>query len=519
MRRRSFLKAALGAGALVPLASGGLWARPLHALPFTRSAAAGDRILVLINLNGGNDGLNTLVPVDDQRYYDARKVLGVAKSDTLSIAPGAGLYKVVQEIHDLYSDGTCAIVPNVGYPNQDRSHFRSTDIWNSASNSDQVITTGWTGRYLETIHPEYPATLPAAPFAVQVSSSTTLLLQGTRGGLGMAIDSPDRFFDLASGLSASNDPVPATLAGPQIDFIRRIILEADAYAAEINRAITAGKNRVDYPSGEIAPDRQGLGPQLQGVARLIDGGLPTTIYVVTLGGFDTHYAQSGIHETLLTDFSKSIKAFLADIAAGGNADRVVCMSYSEFGRRLAENNAKGTDHGAAAPQFVFGAPVLGGNLLGPMPDLGDLDSRGDVKMKIDFRQLYSTLLEDWLGFGHDDTVRVLGGSFTKLPLFRTASVESPEQSLSAGGMVRIDALAPSPASSSATLGYTLAGAARVSVTLFAGDGTRIATVLDRDQEAGAYQLPVDVRALPSGNYMVEVSAGRGRAMRWLQVVR
>src|SRR5262249_40142597 len=156
-----------------------------------------------------------VVPYTDQRYYDARTVLGVKESSVLPIAADAGFYNVIPEIHGLYQSGTCAIVQNVGYPNQDRSHFRSTDIWHSASNANEVISTGWTGRYLESIHPEYPNTLPDAPFAVQISSSTTLLIQGARGSTGMAIDNPNQFFDLANGLTVSNDPVPDTLAGPQ----------------------------------------------------------------------------------------------------------------------------------------------------------------------------------------------------------------------------------------------------------------------------------------------------------------
>ncbi len=509
MQRRAFLKGAVGTAAFLPLASSGMFARPLGMMPFARRAEAEGRVLVLINLNGGNDGLNTVVPITDARYYSARPLLAVKQADTLAIAPDAGLHKLVPEIRSLYADGQCAIVQNVGYPNQDRSHFRSTDIWHSASNANEVISTGWTGRYLESIHPEYPGTLPDAPFAVQISSSTTLLIQGARGSTGMAIDSPDRFFDLANGLTVSNDPVPATLAGPQIEYIRRIIVEADRYSTSINSALARGKNYVTFGNGKLSQ-------QLQAVGRLIDGGLGTPIYVVTLGGFDTHYAQTAQHETLIAEFSVAVKTFLDDIAAAGKADNVVVLSYSEFGRRLAENTGKGTDHGAAAPQFVFGRPVLGGAMLGTMPDLGDLDSRGDVKMKIDFRQLYSTLLEDWLGYGHTDTVTLLGADYAKLPLFRQAGVGyDPELT----GAASITSVAPNPAGSVAVLRFTMRRTARARISITGSDGRVVAVAADRMLEAGEHSAPIDVSGLPSGSYIITLTTGGHTAVQHLAVVR
>lgn len=513
MKRRSFLKHTLQAGALIPLASSGIFARPVKGFFYKQSAAAEGRILVLINLNGGNDGLNTIVPFEDSNYYNARNVLAVKKEETFPIAENAGINKVIPHIHQLYGDGYVSIVQNVGYPNQDRSHFRSTDIWHSASDANELLFTGWTGRYLETIHPEYPATLPNAPFAIQVSNSTTLLIQGSRASMGMAIDSPDRFYDLANGLTVSNDPLPDGLAGPQLEYIRRIILESDNYSNEINKAVTQGKNYAEYQSDSLSQ-------QFKGVARLIDGGLPTTIYVVTLNGFDTHYKQKEIHETLLAQFSVAVKTFFDDLTSSGRDTDVVCVSYSEFGRRLAENNALGTDHGAAAPQFVIGRSVLGGRMLGPMPDLADLDSRGDAKMKIDFRQIYATLLEDWLGFGHDDTVDILGGEYEKLPLFRPpASVDRDDPLDASAAELALTQNSPNPASTTTSVRFRLPRAGHARLTLVSSSGRTVAVPLDRTLEAGDHTLQIDLSGLPSGAYLYRLEAAGRVASRQMSIVR
>lgn len=511
MQRRVFLKRALQAGAFIPIASSGLFMRPLEALALPRASFAADHVLVLINLNGGNDGLNSVIPVDDQNYYNARAVLGVKKADALPIADHLGLHPKLANVRNIYGDGYCAIVENVGYPGQDRSHFRSTDIWNSASDANKVIATGWTGRYLETIHPEYPGKVPTAPFAVQVSNSTTLLIQGSRGSMGMALDSPDRFYDLASGLTVDPDPVPSTFAGDQLQYVRQIIVEADIYATEINRAISSGTNHADYATDSLSA-------QLKGVARLINGGMATGIYVVTLSGFDTHLQQPDVHASLLASLSAGIKSFLDDMNAAGNGDRVVCLTYSEFGRRLAENASAGTDHGAASPQFLFGRPVLGGQILGGLPDLEDLDNRGDVKMKIDFRQIYSTVLQDWMGFSAQDTQTVLGGDFTKLPLFRQLGVDRDEDHASHAGY-RLDEISPNPVRNAGMISFAIPTAAKATLSIFSEDGRMIMTLFDRTIDPGDHRVTLNAAGLPSGTYFAVLESGGYRLSKRMIVVR
>jgi uncharacterized protein (DUF1501 family) len=513
MLRRDFLKRAIQAGAILPLASSGLFARPLSNILLPRSTDAEDRVLVLINLNGGNDGLNTVVPINDQHYYDARKTIALQAASTLKIGEGlVGLHGSMPEIQALHAANRCAIVQSVGYPDQDRSHFRSTDIWHTASAADKVIHTGWLGRYLEKSHPEYPATLPAAPFAMQVAASATLALQGDQGDMGMAIDNPDRFYNLANGLSVTPDPLPATLAGPELKFVRDVIAQSNRYSSEIHRAMVDGSTNAQYEGNSLAL-------QLRVVARLINGGLRTGVYIVTLGGFDTHYGQLPQHAQLLSYLSRAVKAFLDDVNTAGNGNRVALMTYSEFGRRVEENGSAGTDHGAASPLMVFGNKVLGGSLLGGAPNLVDLDDRGDIIFRNDFRQVYASALQDWLGFSTADTEQVLGGSFAKLPLFQPQSVGIHDEETAAFAGYRLDQNSPNPVASSTMITFRIQQAGDARLRLLGSDGRQIASLVDRRLDAGEHHILFDASHLPSGGYIYTLECGRYKLSKMMAVVR
>ncbi|HVK40302.1 MAG TPA: DUF1501 domain-containing protein [Candidatus Kapabacteria bacterium] len=510
MQRRQFLKRTLQAGTILPLMSAGLVARPLGASFFPRAAAAGDRVLVLINLSGGNDGLNTVVPIDDAAYYTARQSLAIAKASTLPLQSGLGLHPAMTKVRELYDRGECAIVQSVGYPDQDRSHFRSTDIWHSGSDAAEVLYTGWLGRYLEKIHPEFPDELPSAPFAVQIASSLSLALQSDQGNMGIAIDNPDRFYNLANGLKVPDDPVPSTLAGPELTYVRSIVEQSNQFSTGINLAMTNGQTNVSY-------DGDSLSTQLKVVARLINGGLSTGIYVVTLGGFDTHTGQLTRHAQLLGQLSSAVSAFLADVAASGNGDRVAVATYSEFGRRVNENGSAGTDHGAAAPQFVFGRKVLGGTVLGGVPNLTDLDARGDIRFVNDYRQIYSSILEDWLGLDRADVNDALGGDFAKLPLFASSPGSATRESATYAGLL-LEQNAPNPARTETTIGFSLPRIGRVSLELRTGDGRLVRHLVDRTLDAGAHRVALPVGSLASGRYLYTLAFDGYRISQWMTVV-
>jgi len=512
MHRRKFLMRALQAGAVLPLASTGLFARPMEGPAVSRRADAEDRVLVLINLNGGNDGLNMVAPVNDQLYHDARPTLRLRADETLPITDGLALHGAIQQLHKRFGDGECAILQSVGYPDQDRSHFRSTDIWHTASDADKVLRTGWLGRYLESSHPDYPSTLPAAPFAMQIGASATLALQGENGSLGMAIDNPDRFYNLARGLAVPDEWLPDTLAGPELKYVRDVIAQSNRYSTGIGDAMLNGSTNTQY-------DGDSLSSQLRVVARLINGGLRTGIYVVSLVGFDTHYGQLPLHSILLTRLSRAVNSFLEDVATAGNGDRVVCMTYSEFGRRVNENGSSGTDHGAAAPQLVIGRSVRGGTVLGGTPDLAELDERGDIRLVHDFRQIYATVLQDWLGFAPSATDETLGGSFERLPLFAApaAGVLDEQHARMAG--YALEQNIPNPVASLANITFTIPERAHVRITLFTAAGRAVATMADHTLEAGRHTLKFNAGRLPAGSYLYIMECGRYRISRKMAVVR
>lgn len=508
MQRRQFLKRTLQAGAILPLASTGLVARPLGASFFARPAAAGDRVLVLINLSGGNDGLNTVIPIDDAAYYNARPNLAIAKSRALRLADGIGIHPAMTAVRDLYNSGDCAIVQSVGYPDQDRSHFRSTDIWHTGSDAAEVLYTGWLGRYLEKVHPEYPSTLPVAPFAIQIASSVSLSLQSDQGNMGIAIDNPDRFYNLANGLEVPADPVPQTLAGPELEYVRSVIEQSNQFSTGIHDAMIAGTSTAPYGADSLSS-------QLRVVARLINGGLSTGIYVVTLAGFDTHAGQLVRHEQLLGQLSSAVNNFLSDL---NDSDRVAVATYSEFGRRVNENGTAGTDHGAAAPQFVFGRKVLGGKVLGGAPNLANLDNRGDVTFINDYRQIYTSILEDWLGLDHADTTAALGGTFAKLPLFEALPNSVSRENASSSGFI-LEQNAPNPARDATTIAFAVARSARVSIDLRMSNGGVVRRLVDRVYPAGAHSVQVALDGLPSGNYLYSLTSDGYRVSRWMSIVR
>jgi len=513
MLRRDFLKRALQAGTILPLASSGLFGRPLSSLLLPRTSDAEDRVLVLINLNGGNDGLNTVVPIHDQRYYDARKTIALAEGSTLKIGDGAvGLHGSMEHVAGLYNAGQCAIVQSVGYPDQDRSHFRSTDIWHTASDADTVLHTGWLGRYLEKDHPEYPATLPTAPFAIQVASSATLMLQGDKGGMGMAIDNPDRFYNLANGLNVQPDPLPATLAGPELKFVRDVIAQSNRYSTEIHKAMLDGSTNVAYETNSLAS-------QLKVVARLINGGLRTGIYVVSINGFDTHYSQLVQHAQLLSQISRAVKAFMDDLDAAGNGHRAALLTYSEFGRRVNENGSAGTDHGAASPLFVFGKSVLGGNLLGGAPNLVDLDNRGDIQFMHDFRQVYASALQDWLGFSRSDTAGILGGEFEKLPLFMAPTVGVLDETQARFAGYALEQNTPNPVAATTTITFRIPRQSDVRLRITTSDGRQMTSLVERTLDAGEHRIQFDASRLGSGGYLYTLECGRTTLSKRMTVVR
>ena len=357
------------------------------------------RILVLVQLAGGNDGLNTLIPYEDANYYKLRPSLGIKKNEALKLTDELGLHQSCDQLQQLYLDGKLSIVQNVGYPNPNRSHFRSTEIWEGATDANEFGSSGWVGRFLDNNCAGAPDL--GEPEAITIGNQLPLTIQGENPHNLFSINSRPRRanrgdYGLLNSMVEEND------AKDNAGFLKQTMLDTLVTEDRIQKLFAKFTPSVPYPNNQLATS-------MRSVASLISAGLPTRIYFVKLGGFDTHQGQEGRHTRLLRDLSGSLAAFQKDLEARGLQDQVLTMTFSEFGRRPSENQSGGTDHGTAAPLFVMGSQ-LNDKLVGKAPNL-DLKHNKDLQFSTDFRSVYSTVLDKWLECNSE---AVLGEKFKHL---------------------------------------------------------------------------------------------------------
>lgn len=419
--RRKFLRTVILGGAIAPTVPSFV-NRTFAALDgvaassFTPVTGKDDTILVVMQLAGGNDGLNTVIPFADDAYFKARPGLAIPADKVRRLDDYCGLHPSLENLGALVGEGQASIVQGVGYPNPNRSHFRATEIWHTASDAEKNEAYGWLGRYCDAA---CAGEDPGAGIAIGDQVPQALR---SESGKSIAIGAPQDYQfqdgmdpapmeadDDASAPDGGSIDMLFGASDPDVnvaDFLQRTALDAVASSAQVQDILRKSHRGTDYPATD-------LGRRLQLVARLIGGGMSARVYYVSLGGFDTHANQAGAHERQLTVFDQAVGAFCRDMKAQGNFDRVMLLTFSEFGRRVAQNASGGTDHGAAAPLFLFGGALKGG-LLGKHPSLTKLD-RGDLVHHTDFRSVYATLLEQWL---KTPSAPVLGRDFGKVPLFR-----------------------------------------------------------------------------------------------------
>jgi uncharacterized protein (DUF1501 family) len=521
MERRDFLKLGASAAA-IPLAAGAGPAARAFASPLATLAAQApsDRVLVVLRLDGGNDGLNTVLPLDQYaNLAKARANILIPEAKAVKLDAKTGLHPALAGLGRLFSDGKLRIVQAVGYPNHNQSHFRSTDIWFSASDYNQILSTGWLGRYLETVYPGYPDGYPSADFpdppAVQVGSSLYTLLQGSDVPMGMAVASATAIYSLTP---AGVDTAPNTPAGHELSFIRQMALETQKYGDSIKKAVAAAANKSTlYPA-----TGNKLSDALKGVARLIAGGLKTKVYVVSLRGFDTHANQvlaadvtTGAHANLLTQINDAIVAFQDDLRLLGIENRVMGMTMSEFGRRILSNASLGTDHGTSAPLFVWGAGVQGG-LLGTNPAIpASVTVKDNVAMQYDYRSIYQAILKDWLGVGASDLAKVMLKDFPALPIVATPIIPHAPPGPGEG----LEANFPNPFRGATTLRWRVTSGERVRLRVFDMRGGLVRTVVDAFQSPGAYARTFEAGGMPPGTYVCRLEVGARSFQRTLDLLR
>ncbi|KAB7731949.1 DUF1501 domain-containing protein [Rudanella paleaurantiibacter] len=372
----------------------------------------GQKIVVVVQLSGGNDGLNTVVPYRNDIYYRERPTIAIRPEKVLTLTDELGLNPALEAIRPLYDDGQMTIINNVGYPNPDRSHFRSMDIWHTASDSNQYVNTGWVGRYLDAQCKGAPSARAGVPYrALEVDDTLSLSMKGDAVN-GLAVLDPKKLYNqtrsgLVKGLSAATPA--STPEHDQVAYLYKTLAETVSSAEHVyDKAKTVSTPKL-YPASE-------LGSRLKTVSELIQSGLETSVYYVSIGSFDTHINQPGQQERLLRQYAEAVRAFMDDMKRAGRTQDVLLMTFSEFGRRVKQNASNGTDHGTASNVLLFGGngagPATGSRVINAAPNLTDLDE-GDLKYTVDFRSIYATLLRDWL---KADDEAILGRRFDRLPI-------------------------------------------------------------------------------------------------------
>lgn len=521
MKRRNFLKNITAGVALPTVLSGfGLKAFAKSPLsPFLNALTTDtDHVLVMIQLGGGNDGLNTVIPLDQyDRLSVARPQVILPENAVLPITGNntLGLHPALAGLRDLYDEGQLRIVQNVGYPDPNYSHFRATDIWNSGADANEYLPTGWAGRYLNYEYPNYPNGYPNTdvphPLAIEIGSAMSLSLMGPQTGMGFIIANTDDFYNLLAGVQ---DPAPNTPAGEQLTYIRQIAQQSRVYANTIIAASGSITQQQMYPDTSLAA-------QLKIVARLIAGGLKTRMYIVSIDGFDTHDGQVdpdnhtiGAHADLLKELGDAIKAFTDDLKFLGVDDRVTGMTYSEFGRRIISNFSGGTDHGAAAPMFMFGKPVAGG-VLGNNPQIPNAATDDDnLQMEIDFRSVYGTILRDWFCVNESDVPNILLHDLPYVDLFQPGIgciSTATHQANSAAGENLLHC-SPNPFSNTLQIQYATTGGP-TTIQILDVTGKTIATPEFGFKSRGEYEILWSGGHLPAGTYFVRLLNGMKQQTR------
>ncbi|MGB3799470.1 MAG: DUF1501 domain-containing protein [Lewinella sp.] len=461
----------------------------------------------MIRLKGGNDGLNTFIPVHDFGTYRAKRPdIFIPESSTVKLTPSLAMHPQLGDLRPLWQEGGMRVLHSVGYEDQSLSHFRSSDIWATASEADEYVSSGVFGRYLQDAYPDFLTSPPATPPAIQIGGVGNLLFNNQDDfNYAISTSDPEQLYDIArSGQLYPMDDLPACTYGEQLGYLRAVANTTFRYAGVLAETYGRGRNDAEYQDDD-------LGRQLALVARLLRGGLETRLFVVELDGFDTHANQADDHAKRLQSVATNVSSFFADLATDGNDERVLAMTFSEFGRRVEQNGSQGTDHGAAAPMMVFGPALQNNATIGPPPTLDDTDDHGNLRAATDYRSVYATVLSRWLCIDDGLVDEVMGKRFPRLDALGlncvSTSTAYQEQKLAGIG------LSAYRSGTEIVVTYELAAAARVDVHLYDAVGRRVATGFRGEGQVGdnRHRIPGH---LPDGIYIVTVeTGGRGYSTR------
>lgn len=535
MKRRTFIKKSIGAAAIPVLGS----SMPLrlfsNELMQLMASSTNDNVVVMIQLMGGNDGLNTIIPLGQYDLYkESRPNIAIPETGNrryIKLNPDAplteqvGVHPDMEAFKEMFDEKMVTIVQNVAYDNPDLSHFRGRDIWFMGGGSNDYWHSGWMGRYLDNTYEGYPEEYPndqmPDPLGLEFGYSMSLAFQREEGiPAGLAIIDPDTFYQIVSGSGVSPpDWLPDSYYGDELKYIMDMELTSNQYAGRIKEVHDLGTNSadVDYPEeypGEVieAYKKNDLAWQLKTVARLISGGSKTKLFIVKINGFDTHADQTlasdptqGIHAALLYHLSSSVKAFYADLKDQGFDKKLLTFTISEFGRRVDSNGSFGTDHGMAAPVLLFG-PMLKNQIIGDPADLSNLND-GNLNHQYDYRQIYTSILADWLNAPPEIVDAVGWNDFMESRLDLFHGVDGTEEYADLKKNHKLS-IYPNPARTTTNIKLWLATAVQTRLVLNDLNGHQLIEIYNGFKQAGEYTMVLDVSGLKSGYYVIQLMAGK-----------
>ncbi len=538
MKRRNFIRN-IGAATAGGYALAGI---PLKAMtansPLAQAAlnADNDNVLIFVQLHGGNDGLNTLVPIGQyNEYYNARANIAIPDHGTRSYinvdesipeSRQVGLHPDMIHFKQLYEQDKAVVIQNVGYPQMNGSHFRGRDLvfmGLDGTEDNENVASGWMGRFLDMEYPNYPDAYPSDsmkdPVAIEMGSAMSIAFHREKGiPIGLNVQSPSAFYDLINGVGVDDASFykPDGYAGDELEYLWQFEGMSNVYADRLKDVYDTGNNSsIEYPEEYPAPTpsrykKNPLSGQLRLIARLLKGGIKTRIFMCRMGGFDTHGNQVeeydstlGTHAALMYHLSSAIKAFQDDLAGLGLEEKVLTMTFTEFGRRVHSNNSYGTDHGSSTPVFIFGKTVSG-KVVGDNPDLQDLVG-GNMKYQVDYRQVYTSVLQDWFGASDEALAIARFDKFkdTKINIFGT---DIGIEELYAG---KVQATAfPNPASSNLTIQFNMLMPGDALVSIFDVYGKMVYRRSINGLYYGFHKHNINVSGLPQGQYLFSVKTGQ-----------
>lgn len=520
MKRRTFIKNTGAATAGLFIAPHILKAKKDYEIKdnSTLQSIADDNILIILELFGGNDGLNTIIPCENPTYYTLRPNISIPldKADKVTdIYMNKALNQDVinNGMKGMFESGRLAIVEGIGYDSPNMSHFRSEDIWlsgiNPKSNSSLRLLEGWLGKFFASKMVDYPNVMPAHPITVSVDGTIPLLFKSNLGDMGISLTDPEKFLQLGKGLTPKLSLLGSTekYYNREFNFIHTIAKQSDVYAQAVYDAHTLGLTKIKADNYSDNPISQ----KMKMISALIAGGLQSKVYFVKLSNFDSHAQQmnadySGQHFTLLNQVAKGISEFMDDAVENGFSERVVGMTISEFGRRAYDNGSRGTDHGAASMQFIFGDDkYINGGYWNNRPNLDDLDTNGNPKYQTDYRVIYAEILEKWFGATANEVEQIFGEPFLPLNVIEQRNSSVDEYLGYNDDYIQI---VPNPNFGVGTVKFELKKDAYLDVVIFNIKGKEEYRIASGRFAAGMFSIPFNIET--SGTYICSVTAGNSR---------